>query len=85
MSYRKPKSYHKPKATKKFIVIDEEASMKEHFSDPIERRKYEEELEKSVNAPGFMEALYSYYMNRDISNFDPNVIPEGLKVTEIFK
>jgi hypothetical protein len=29
-----------------------------------------------------MEALFSYFMKRDISNFDPNVIPEGLKVIE---
>jgi hypothetical protein len=54
--------------------------MKEHFPDPIERAKYEEELSKAVNAPGFMDALYSYFIKRDISNFDPNVIPEGLKV-----
>jgi hypothetical protein len=51
MSYRKPKSYRKAKTTKKFIVIHEEAAMKEHFPDPIERAKYEEELSKAVNAP----------------------------------
>jgi hypothetical protein len=60
-------SYRKPKTTKKFIVLDEEEAMKEHFPDPIERANFEEELSKAVNAPGFMEALYSDIMKRDIS------------------
>jgi hypothetical protein len=57
--------------------------MNKHFPDPIERAKYEQELSKVVNAPGFMEALYSYFMRVDLTNFDPNDIPEGLKKHQV--
>jgi hypothetical protein len=82
----KPKSHSnqrrtKPKPTviqqnnKKCIVLDEEKALREKFPDPTERQKYVDELNEACSQPGFMEALYAYFMTRDISGFDPNVIP----------
>jgi hypothetical protein len=59
---------------KKYVVIDEDKALRDRFPDPAERKKYVDELNESVSQPGFIEALYEYFLTRDISGFDPNVI-----------
>jgi hypothetical protein len=59
----------------KYLVLDEEASMKKQHPNEAERNQHYKELEDCIKQPGFYEALRRYFMSIDLTGFDSNKIP----------